>query len=218
MIPLRDVIPSRTTPWVTLSLIGLNALVFGYTASLSTTQHQDLLFAAGLVPADFTWFAVLTSMFVQSGWLHISGNLLALWIFGGTVEDRMGHARFLAFYLIAGLDAALAWTWAAPASAMPLVGAGGAIAGVLGAYFLEFPRSKVLVLVPIVFVYWEVLEVPATLILGLWLLLQVLGGFTAPVVTGGLTIWPLIGGVAVGLVGSRILQRRERRRVEWWSP
>jgi len=216
MIPIRDVIPSRTTPWVTLSLIAVNVAVFAYAWSLSPTAHQDLLNAAGLVSADFRLSTALTAMFVHTGWLHLSGNLLALWLFGDNVEDRMGHGRFFAFYLIAGLVAALTQTWAAASAVVPLVGASGAIAGVLGAYVLSFPHSRILVFVP-VFIYWELLEVPAILFLGLWFLLQILGGLGAPVDAASLATWGLIGGLATGLVVARLFQQRERRRVDWWG-
>jgi membrane associated rhomboid family serine protease len=157
-------------------------------------------------------------MFVHSGLLHIGGNLLSLWIFGDNVEDRLGHGRFLAFYLAAGFAAALAETWASPGSTLPLVGASGAIAGVMGAYLVLFPRSRVLVLVPIFIVYWEVVEMPAVFFLAAWFALQVLGGLARPLAGGGgVAFWAHAGGFLAGVLLIWLLRRRERLRVEWWS-
>ena len=220
MIPLRDVIPSRTTPVVTLALIGVNALVFVRQLAFIGDQPAGIQFfyAWGLVPAEFSWTAAVTSMFVHSGLLHIGGNLLALWIFGDNVEDRLGHGRFLAFYLAAGLTAALAETWASAGSQLPLVGASGAIAGVMGAYLVLFRRSRILVLVPIFFFYWEVIEMPALVFLGLWFALQVLGGLARPVAgAGGVAFWAHAGGFLAGVALVWVLRRRERLRVDWWS-
>jgi membrane associated rhomboid family serine protease len=220
MIPLRDVIPSRTTPFVTLALIGVNALVFVRQLAFIGDQPAEIQFfyAWGLVPAEFSWTAAVTSMFVHSGLLHIGGNLLALWIFGDNVEDRLGHGRFLVFYLAAGLTAVLAETWASAGSQLPLVGASGAIAGVMGAYLVLFRRSRILVLVPIFFFYWEVIEMPALVFLGLWFALQVLGGLARPVAgAGGVAFWAHAGGFLAGVALVWVLRRRERLRVDWWS-
>src|SRR5262245_57763602 len=145
MIPIRDVIPSRTTPWVTLLLIGTNAAVFLYELALSDTALRGFIREFGLVPAHFSWSAATTSMFIHESLLHAGSNLLALWIFGDNVEDQLGHGRYLAFYLLTGYAAGLAEVWASPASTIPLIGASGAIAGVMGAYFVMYPRSRVLV-------------------------------------------------------------------------
>ena len=158
MIPLRDVIPSRTRPVVTVTLIVLNALVFLQQLGLSPELGEAFVFRFGLVPADFSWFNVLTSMFVHGGLMHVGGNMLYLWIFGDNVEDRMGHGRFLVFYLLSGAGAALAQTVAEPSSPIPMVGASGAIAGVMGAYFVLYPKSRVLTLLPFPI---TVVEIPA---------------------------------------------------------
>src|SRR5262249_10199107 len=142
MIPLRDVIPSRTTPYVTITIVVINALVFLYEFSLSDQQVNNFVFSYGLVPAYFSWPAVFTSMFLHGGFLHIAGNMLYLWIFGDNVEDRMGHGRFIVFYLLCGIAAALAQTLTVPDSMVPMVGASGAIAGVMGAYFILYPQSR----------------------------------------------------------------------------
>jgi membrane associated rhomboid family serine protease len=143
VIPLRDVIPSRTTPFVTVTLIAINTLAFLYELSLGDLLDR-FIFEFGLVPASFSWLAVLTSMFLHGGLLHFGGNMLYLWIFGDNVEDRMGHGRFLVFYLLCGATAALAQTVFDPDSFVPMVGASGAIAGVMGAYFVWFPNARVL--------------------------------------------------------------------------
>src|SRR5690242_12353389 len=135
MIPLRDVIPSRTTPYTTITLIVLNSLIFLFQLSLGD-QVNDFIFTYGLIPAEFSWVNVFTSMFLHGSLLHVGGNMLYLWIFGDNVEDRMGHGRFVAFYLLCGIAAALAQSIINPDSAVPMVGASGAIAGVMGAYFV----------------------------------------------------------------------------------
>src|SRR5213594_661085 len=146
MIPLRDVIPSRTVPVVTITLIVVNVLVFLYEYSLGPSLDNFMLTFA-LIPAGFSWITVFTSMFLHGGLLHVGGNMLYLWIFGDNVEDRMGHGRFLVFYLLCGLAAALAQTIANPDAIVPMVGASGAIAGVMGAYFVLYPRSRILTLI-----------------------------------------------------------------------
>src|SRR6478752_4166875 len=142
MIPLRDIIPSRTTPVVTIALIVVNVLVFIYELSLGRDVDAFTLYW-GLVPAAFSWVTVFTSMFLHGGFLHVAGNMLYLWIFGDNVEDRMGHGRFLVFYLLCGAVAALVQTMAGPDSIVPMVGASGAIAGVMGAYFVMYPKSRI---------------------------------------------------------------------------
>src|SRR6187455_791671 len=164
MIPLRDVIPSRTTPVVTISLIVVNVLVFLYELSLGEAVNEFTLYF-GLVPAAFSWVAVFTSMFLHGGLLHVGGNMLYLWIFGDNVEDRLGHGRFLVFYLLCGVAAALAQTIVSPNSPVPMVGASGAIAGVMGAYFVLYPHSRVVTLVPIIF-FFQIFEIPALFFLG----------------------------------------------------
>jgi membrane associated rhomboid family serine protease len=220
MIPIRDVIPSRTTPWVNLVLIGINVVVFVYEVLLTEDAFREFVYDFGLIPARFSWMAATTSMFVHENLLHVGSNLLSLWIFGDNVEDQLGHGRFLIFYLVTGYVAALTEVWASPASMVPLIGASGAIAGVMGAYFVMFPRSRVLVLIPII-IFFDVIEIPAVLFLGMWFLLQVLGGVgrlaqSSPL--GGIAFWAHLGGFAAGLALVTIFRRPERRRVEWWSP
>jgi membrane associated rhomboid family serine protease len=219
MIPLRDVIPSRTTPYVTFLLIGLNTLVFMYQFSLGEAIEEFILYF-GLIPAAFSWVAVLTSMFLHGGLLHFGGNMLYLWIFGDNVEDRMGHGRFLVFYLLCGTAAALAQTIVNPDSVVPMVGASGAIAGVMGAYFVLYPRSRIVTLLPLFF-FFQIVEVPAIFFLGFWFLLQLLSGVgsmaTATGSEGGIAFWAHAAGFLAGLSGVLVFRRRERQRVEWWN-
>jgi membrane associated rhomboid family serine protease len=219
MIPLRDVIPSRTTPWITLTLIGLNILVFVRELMLPPDAIEPFFRTFGLVPAAFSWASLFTSMFVHAGWLHAGSNLLSLWIFGDNVEDRMGHGRFLVFYLLAGTAAALLESTANAGSTMPLVGASGAIAGVMGAYLFMFPHSRIHVLVFLLF-YIDIVEIPAPIFLTLWFLLQILGGvgrIAQHADTGGVAFWAHVGGFATGAAASFLFRRRERAQVEWWN-
>jgi membrane associated rhomboid family serine protease len=220
MIPLRDVIPTRTTPFVTVAIIVLNSLVFLYELSLGRYANAFIL-TFGLVPAAFSWTTLFTSMFVHGGFLHVAGNMLYLWIFGDNVEDQMGHGRFLAFYLGCGTVAALAQTMMAPDSVVPMVGASGAIAGVMGAYFVLYPRSRIVTLVPI-FLFIQLIEVPAIFFLGLWFLMQFLNGVGSIAVStsqtaGGVAFWAHVAGFAGGVGGIMVFRRRERQRVEWWN-
>ena len=216
MIPLRDVIPSRTTPVVTVSLIVANVAVFLYELTLGR-DVEEFTRVFGLVPADFSWFTLFTSMFLHGGLFHVGGNMLYLWIFGDNVEDRMGHGRFLAFYVLCGTAAALTQTFTSPESTVPMVGASGAIAGVMGAYFVLYPRSRIVTLIPLFF-FFQIVEIPAIFFLGIWFVMQFLSGVgsIAASATGGVAFWAHIGGFVAGVVGVLLLRRPERQRVEWW--
>ena len=217
MIPLRDVIPSRTTPYVTIGLILLNALVFVREITLPPGGEEAFFMTYGAVPADFTWMSIVTSMFVHAGWLHIGSNMLSLWIFGDNVEDRMGHGRFLIFYLLAGAAAALLEIQFSPNSFVPLVGASGAIAGVMGAYLFMFPHSRVHVLI-FLFIFIDVVEIPAVIFLGIWFVMQIMGGVgRVASEQGGVAFWAHVGGFVAGAVASFLFRRPERARAEWWS-
>jgi membrane associated rhomboid family serine protease len=220
MIPLRDVIPSRTTPGVTLTLIAANILVFLFQASLSERGQELFIYAFGLVPASFSLAAMFTSMFVHGGLAHLFGNLLFLWIFGDNVEDRLGHGRFLVFYLLCGVAAALAQTALDVTSVVPMVGASGAIAGVMGAYLVLYPHSRVLMLFPFpVFLF----ELPAVVFLVMWFFVQFLNGigqlpiFQQDQISGGVAFWAHVMGFVAGLVLVVFMKRPERTRVEWWD-
>jgi membrane associated rhomboid family serine protease len=224
VIPLRDTIPSRSAPIVTVALIGVNVLVFLHEAALGPYLPR-FVYAYGLVPARFVdwpgnpldparFVPLFTSMFWHGGWLHLFGNMLYLWIFGDNVEDRLGHARYLVFYVGCGLGAALTQVALSPASTVPTVGASGAIAGVLGAYLISFPRSRVLTLVPIFIFPWFV-EIPAVAYLVLWFAMQLLSGVASlhmPVGAGGVAWWAHIGGFVAGIVGVVFFAPAARRR------
>jgi len=219
LIPLRDIIPSRTTPVVTIALIVINVLVFLFELSLGRAVDAFTLYW-GLVPAAFSWVTVLTSMFLHGGILHVAGNMLYLWIFGDNVEDRMGHGRFLVFYLLCGVAAALAQTITAPDSVVPMVGASGAIAGVMGAYFVLYPKSRIVTLIPLFF-FFHVIEVPAILFLGIWFLMQFISGLGSILTVtgqsgGGVAFWAHVAGFVAGISGVVVFRRPERQRVEWW--
>lgn len=231
MIPLRDTIPSRTFPFVNVGLILANVLVFVQQLSAGPLGER-LVQAYGVVPARFTHWVELgggaleperflplfTSMFFHGGLLHLAGNLLYLWIFGDNVEDRLGHVRYLLFYLAAGVVAALAQVAYDPNSLLPTIGASGAIAGVLGAYLIAFPTSRVLTFVPLFFLPWLV-EVPAVVYLVLWFLMQVasalteLGRSAAGVPSsGGVAWWAHAGGFVAGVLLLFLLAPAKRRR------
>ena len=219
MIPLRDVIPSRTTPYITVTIIVVNALVFVFELRLPLTDRVRFIEVYGIVPASVGSLSLLTSMFLHGGWLHFLGNMLYLWIFGDNVEDRVGHGRFIVFYLTCGLAATLAQVVSNPTSVVPMVGASGAIAGVMGAYFVLFPRSRVLTLLPL-FIFWKLIEVPAILFLGFWFLLQLLSGVGsvgAGQDVSGIAFWAHIAGFATGAVAIFFFRRPERQRVDWWG-
>jgi membrane associated rhomboid family serine protease len=221
MIPLRDVIPSRTTPYVTVLLVVVNVLVFLFELSLGDNV-DGLLFSFGLVPASFSLLTLFTSMFLHGGFLHVGGNMLYLWIFGDNVEDRVGHVRFLLFYLLCGTAAALAQTFMQPDSQVPMVGASGAVAGVMGAYFVLYPHSKIVTLIPI-FIFIQLIEVPAIIFLGIWFLMQFVSGVGSIAATsagrsgGGIAFWAHVAGFVAGVLAVLVLRRPERQRVEWWN-
>jgi membrane associated rhomboid family serine protease len=219
VIPLRDVIPSRTTPFVTIALIVANIVVFLLEQLMPAEQLRHVAFTYGLVPASFSWIALVTSMFLHADWGHIAGNMLCLWIFGDNVEDRFGHSRFLAFYIAAGAAAGLVHTWFMPGSLVPTVGASGAIAGVMGAYLVLFPTSRVQVLIWLL-VFVDIVEIPAVVFLGFWFLLQMMSGIGSlggAAGIGGVAFWAHVGGFVVGAGLGRLLARPERREVQWWN-
>jgi membrane associated rhomboid family serine protease len=215
MIPLRDVIPSRTFPFFVVIFIALNTAAFLFEVSLSDRALESLLFTYGVVPAHLQPLSVFTSMFLHAGWLHFLGNMLYLWIFGDNVEDRLGHGRFVLFYLGCGAAAALAHVWVNPGSRVPTIGASGAIAGVMGAYFVLYPNSRVLALVPLVII-WEIIEVPAIAFLGIWFLMQFFSGVGSlaetGVRTGGVAFWAHVAGFLSGMAGVLVLKKPSRTR------
>lgn len=224
MIPLRDNIPSRTFPIVNLLLVALNVAAFLYELSLGR-QLERYLFAFGLVPAKYALpglftelgpglyvLPFFTSMFLHGGWMHIISNMWILLIFGDNVEDRMGHLRYLFFYLLSGLAAALTQLWVSWGSPVPTIGASGAIAGVMGAYFILFPTARVLCLVPIFF-FLQRIELPAFVFLGLWFWSQFHAGTMALAGAGashGVAWWAHIGGFVGGILLLGLVLRPRR--------
>src|SRR3989442_7582094 len=170
MIPLRDVIPSRTTPYITVTIIVLNAVAWFFELSMGERQLTEFLYFYGVVPAAFSWPTLITSMFLHGSWSHVIGNMWYLWIFGDNVEDRVGHGRFIVFYLLCGIAAALGQVAVDPHSMLPTICASGAIAGVIGADFVLYPHSRVLTLIPWIFI--QVVEMLALVVLGFWVLMR----------------------------------------------
>ena len=221
MIPLRDDNPTRTTPFVNYALIVSCIAVFLWEAALGPRMEAavysfglipDVLLGDGRLPADLSvvppWLTVFTSMFLHGGWMHLIGNMLYLWIFADNVEDRLGHGRFLAFYALCGVAAAMAQALPDPDSQIPMVGASGAISGVLGAYLLMYPRAHVLVLVPLGF-FTQLMRLPAMLVLGLWFAMQLLSEMFASE-GAGVAFRAHIGGFVAGLVLLPLFRRRSR--------
>lgn len=227
MIPLRDDNPSSSAPLVTYLLIAVNVVVFLYMLSLgSEAAIERFVFAWGAIPGEITGRAggdpvseyptLISSMFMHGGWAHLLGNMLYLWIFGDNVEDMMGHGGFLVFYLLTGLAAVWAHILTSPASRIPLVGASGAIAGVLGAYLALFPRAHIISLVIFGF-FIRTVAVPAMLFLPIWFLMQFLQGVaTLGADTAGVAWWAHIGGFVAGFVLVWFFARRRRSRPDWW--
>src|SRR6266576_316029 len=176
MIPLRDVIPSRTVPFLTVTIIILNGLAWFYELGLPREDLPVFLQQFGVVPAFFAPPTLISSMFLHGSWSHVLGNMWYLWIFGDNVEDRVGHGRFIIFYLLCGSAAALGQVAVDPNSMLPTIGASGAIAGVMGAYFVLYPHSRVLTLIPWIFI--QIVELPAIVLLGFWFVMQLFSAGT----------------------------------------
>jgi membrane associated rhomboid family serine protease len=225
MIPIRNAVPSRYPPVVTWLLIATNCLVFLLQNSLSPADLEEFLRDFALIPARYTagfvdgevyvadLFPFFTMMFLHGGWLHLIFNMWTLWLFGPTVEDRLGHGRYLAFYLACGLAASIAHVIFNPTSIVPALGASGAIAGVLGCYMRLFPMARVVVVVPIIFIPLF-FEVYAFVFVGLWFLVQLFQG-TAELLlgisAGGVAWWAHVGGFVAGLALGPLLVQSERR-------
>ncbi len=213
MFPVSDVIPSRTTPVVTVSLIVVNALVFLYMVAMPDDRLQAFVATYAVVPAWFSLPTLITSQFLHAGWMHIIGNMLYLWIFGDNVEDRLGHVRFVLFYLAAGAIAAILQLMFTPTSTVPMLGASGAIAGVMGAYFVLYPQSRVLTAI-FILVFFDLVEIPAVFFLGIWFLMQLLSGVGSIGIgsaQGGTAFWAHVGGFVFGVGIGLVLRARDRR-------
>jgi membrane associated rhomboid family serine protease len=227
VLPLRDFIPTRRFPVLTVSIIVVNIIAFAYEllADAGGTLEQTF-YTMGVVPFDVTHdfglpvaLSFLTSMFLHGGFMHIIGNMLYLWIFGNNVEDSMGRGRFLVFYLLAGITASAAQVLASPNSRLPSIGASGAIAGVLGAYIVLFPRARVQTLIFLGY-FARMAQLPALLVLGFWFVLQLFNGLLAfgMMQMGGVAWFAHIGGFVAGLLLVRLftLGRRQNHWEEWY--
>jgi membrane associated rhomboid family serine protease len=210
VIPLRDVIPSRTTPYITITIIALNALAWLFELSLPHETLNAFLTTYGVVPAYFAPATLITSMFLHGSWSHVLGNMWYLWIFGDNVEDRVGHGRFILFYLLCGIVAALGQVAVDPHSTLPTIGASGAIAGVMGAYFVLYPHSRVLTLIPWIFL--QIVELPAIVLLGFWFVMQLFSAGTIAMTTtsqaGGVAFAAHIVGFLTGVGGVFVFRKR----------
>ncbi len=229
MFPLKDTIPSRTFPVVTIFLILVNMVIFFYELSLGE-QLSSFFYTFGIVPANYTllseksplqiaWSIIplFSSIFIHGGWMHVIGNMWYLWIFGDNVEDRTGHVRFLIFYLFCGLAAGMAHILMNPTSTIPTVGASGAIAAVMGAYFLLFPRAKIMTLI-FLFIFIQIIEIPAIFFLGFWILLQIISGSISVGLTdksGGVAWWAHIGGFFIGFLAIFFFKKSGKRKFLW---
>src|SRR5437660_9367602 len=229
MIPLRDATPRFSTPYITYFLIILNVVVFLYEAMLGAPSHaalNALLFQFGVVPrVDTAILAgstalspalavipLFTSMFLHGSWLHVIGNMWFLWLFGDNIEDYLGHFRYLVFYLLSGVAASVTHIVLNPSSRIPSVGASGAIAGVMGAYFILYPRARVLTWFPPIFLF----HVPAWLMLGYWFLSQFVSGAATSIAettqtTGGIAFWAHVGGFVAGILMIKVFPERPQR-------
>ena len=223
MIPLRDDNPTSLKPVITVGLIVLSTLTFFWQLSLGA-HAKAMIQALGVMPAALfgkqvlspelmqvpAALTVVTSMFLHGGWMHLIGNMLYLWIFGNNVEDAMGHGRFVLFYLLCGVAAVLAQAVPAPDSTIPMIGASGAISGVLGAYLLLYPHARVLVLIPLGF-FSRMLYLPAMVVLGFWFLLQLLSTLLADPNQPGVAFGAHAGGFVAGMLLIPLFKRREIR-------
>lgn len=225
MFPIRDTVRSSTFPIVNVIIIVINLLIFLYEVSLG--RHIEVfVLQFGLTPVRFFWglqnqlrdaiIPLFTSMFLHGGWLHVLGNMWFLHIFGDNVEDRVGHVRYVFFYLLCGIGAGLVQTILMPRSNIPMVGASGAIAGILGAYFLLFPGSRILTLVPI-FIFIQLMEIPAVVFLIIWFFFQFIQGTMMRDVTGGgVAWWAHIGGFVIGIFLILFFRKPERKQPHYY--
>ncbi len=231
MIPISDRNPTRSFPITNLTLIAINVIVFLFEVSMRSRQLDQFIVTWGVVPNDVlfalghplqaplkVWATLITSQFIHAGWLHIIGNMLFLWVFGDNVEDVLGSATYLIFYLLSGIVAGLAQVVVTGPSKIPSIGASGAIAGVLGAYLLLYPWMKVTILLPIFFFFWGI-DLPALLVIGWWFVQQFFYGVAAlsTAAASGIAFWAHIGGFIAGMAMILpFLGRRRRRRVSYF--
>lgn len=227
MFPLHDDNPTQHFPFVTITLIAACVAVFFWQLSLGQANN-NAVFSLGVIPAVLfdskslptgldilpAWATIFTSMFLHGGWMHLIGNMLYLWIFGNNVEDCMGHRRFIIFYLICGVAAVMSHALVNPASETPMIGASGAISGVLGAYLLLYPHARVLVVIP-VFIFIHTMRVAAGWVLGFWFMLQIFNSFATAGQQGGVAFGAHIGGFVAGMI---LIPLFKNKNVRLFSP
>ncbi len=222
MVPIRDDNPISSTPVVIYALIALNAAVFLYELSLGEAALQQFFNTWAIVPAELTssfgtnavaaeseWITLISSQFLHGGWLHVGGNMLYLWVFGNNIEDQLGSLKFLIFYLLCGVLAGLSQWFFDPASVIPTLGASGAVAGIMGAYIIRFPRARIVTLIPL-FIIFTTFRIPAIFFLGWWFVQQAFYsamslGATADMGSGGVAYWAHAGGFLFGAILGPVL-------------
>lgn len=221
MIPLKDTIKSRSVPYVNIAIITVNVLIFIGQLSLNEGQLTEIYYRFGVVPnwiitslqqsADLTAiFPLITATFLHGGWLHIISNMLFLWVFGDNIEDRAGHFQYLIFYLFMGILGNVAQILVNPTSTVPIIGASGAVAGILGAYYLKFPRSRILALIPIFF-FFTLMEIRASVFIIFWFILQIFNGVLSLGAVGNpVAWWAHIGGFIGGFVFIRFFVKERK--------
>ena len=229
MIPIRDDNPAAKPPLITVTFIALCSLVFLWQQTLTQDAQQTLVMTLGAIPAVLIGdkslpaglqqlpavATIFTSMFLHGGWMHLLSNMLYLWIFGDNIEGYLGHLKFLFFYLVCGIAALLAHVFIGGAADVPLVGASGAISGILGAYMVKYPRARVLVIIPIVF-FWSIRHIPALIVLGFWFVIQVFSGvLAAGQGGGGVAFWAHVGGFVAGLLLIKLMPAKKRPASFW---
>ncbi len=233
MIPLHDDNPTKIRPYVTIGLIALCVVAFLWQFSLDERAAFAAVVGLGVIPPVLVdgrqlppelvmvpaWLTLVTSMFLHGGWMHLIGNMLYLWIFGNNIEDSMGHGRFVAFYAVCGFAAAFAHAMQDPGSTVPMIGASGAISGVLGAYLVLYPRARVMVLV-FLWIYVRIFHLPAMAVLGFWFALQFLNAAVAESGGGGVAWWAHVGGFVAGMALITVFRHKHvplfgRRKGPW---
>ena len=234
MVPIRDDNPISTTPAVVYALLALNIVIFLYELSLGDQALQEFFNMWAVVPAELTasfsqgavdapgeWITLISSQFLHGGWLHVGGNMLYLWVLGNIIEDQLGSVKFLFFYLACGILAGLAHWVFDPASAVPTLGASGAVAGIMGAYVIRFPRAKIVTLIPL-YIFFTTFRIPAIFFLGWWFVQQTFYSVmslnaTADMGTGGVAYWAHAGGFVVGVILGPLLglYAKGRDRFRW---
>lgn len=222
MVPLYDTVRSRSFPVVNLTLIVANSLAFLYELQMDPAALEQFIFHWGLSPARLLadpstmWRTIFSAMFLHGGWFHILSNMWVLFIFGDNVEAAMGRIRYLVFYLLSGVAAALLQSYVLPSSQVPMIGASGAVAGVLGAYLVLFPRSRIASLVPILFIF-TIIEIPAALFLIFWFVSQLYSGWFSIQGAGesGIAWWAHIGGFVFGLIMVFFFRKKTPYRIDY---